>query len=93
MALLLSIPPAVWALLGALFGGVGLKIVEKFLNRSVEARATRQDYRLEIKELQDRLDKVESEVDTWRQRFYEAEVKIARLKIQVIQLGGIVEDT
>lgn len=81
------VDPTWFALIGTIFGGVGLKIVEKFLNKNVERVSERKDYRDEIKELRERLDKVESEVDTWRERYYHNEEEIQTLRAFMIGMG------
>lgn len=63
------------ALLGAVIGGSGLKIVEYLLSRSKvrEDAATqmRSELRDEIKVLREELRTVEDELDKWRGKYYE----------------------
>jgi septation ring formation regulator EzrA len=70
-----EISPAVLALLGAILGGSGLKIVEHSLNRSKsrnESEASmRAELREEIKSLREELRKVQAELDSWRIKYYE----------------------
>src|ERR1044072_4262498 len=63
------------ALIGAVLGGSGLKIIEYWLNRSKvrEDAATqmRTELRDEIKSLREELRTVEDELDKWRGKYYE----------------------
>lgn len=69
------------ALLGTVLGGVGLKVVEFFLGRTkriddtatslrTELRASVADLHAENKELHSRIDRLESSVDEWRDKYY-----------------------
>ena len=84
---LASVPPGVWALLGTIFGGVLLEFCKRWLNKAQEAREERRDDRTIIKDLQDRLDKVEEEVTLWRTRYYDAQIDITRLQQALIKAG------
>lgn len=79
--------PYFWALVGSLFGGVGLELIKKWLTHNTEIRATYQSYRDEIKDLNERLDKVEAEVDAWRDRHYHNEEYIMILKACLVGAG------
>jgi len=63
------------ALIGALLGGSGLKIVEAWLNRSKikedSATELRNELRTEVRGLRDELRTVEDELDKWRGKYYE----------------------
>jgi predicted nuclease with TOPRIM domain len=63
------------ALLGAVIGGSGLKIVEYWLSRSKvrddAASQMRSELRDEIKVLREELRTVEDELDKWRGKYYE----------------------
>lgn len=83
-----GIPAGLYALVGTLFGGIGLRVLEKWLNKSKDKQEVRRDLNQEIKDLQERLDKVEDEVSEWRKRAYDAEEQVALLRIMVIKLGG-----
>jgi len=62
------------ALVGALLGGSGLKVIEHWLNRSKSKDNTATDFRNElrsdIKELRLELAKTEEELDKWRVKYY-----------------------
>lgn len=63
------------ALIGAVLGGSGLKIIEYWLSRSKvkedSATQMRVELREEIKELREELRTVEDELDKWRGKYYE----------------------
>jgi len=63
------------ALIGAVLGGSGLKIIEYWLSRSKVKEDTaaqmRTELRGEIKNLRDELRSVEDELDKWRGKYYE----------------------
>lgn len=66
---------ATWiALVAALFGGAGLKIIEKILNRGQEeddiATKLRAELRQDIERHRQRADEAEDEADKWRDRYY-----------------------
>jgi lysophospholipase L1-like esterase len=62
------------ALIGALLGGSGLKVIEHWLNRSKTKDDTATDFRNElrtdIKDLREELRKAEEELDKWRVKYY-----------------------
>lgn len=63
------------ALIGALLGGSGLKVIEYWLNRSKnkdEAAATfRNELRQDVTALREELHRTEQERDSWRDRYYD----------------------
>lgn len=63
------------ALIAALLGGSGLKLIEHWLNRSKvrddAAAEMRTELREEIKGLREELRSVEDELDKWRGKYYE----------------------
>lgn len=66
------------ALLGALFGGVGLKVVgdllNKWLNRGKEqfdeAAAIRAELRTEVQKLRAEIGELRQEAERWKERYY-----------------------
>ena len=73
---------AIIALIGTIFGGAGLKVIEALLNRSKNkmderkseadiATGMREELRKEVASLKDELRRVEGELDTWRQKYYD----------------------
>lgn len=76
--------PAFLALIGTIFGGVGLKIVENFLNKSKTkedvAAAIRRELREDVTALRTEIKTLEKEVDTWRDRYYTLKEEVFDLK-------------
>ena len=67
------IEPAL-ALVAAVFGGVGLKVIESVLNRSkvkndLEAQM-RSELRGDVIILKEELDKIEAALDVWKKKYY-----------------------
>lgn len=69
---MLTVP--IIALIGTVLGGVGLKIVEHFLSKSKvrddTASQLRGELRTEVESLRSEIQKVETEVDLWREKYY-----------------------
>lgn len=70
------------ALMGTIFGGAGLKIIESWLSkskeRSTEAQSMRDELRKEIDALRAQLDKadeeekrLEAQIEDWRSKYYD----------------------
>lgn len=70
------------ALMGTIFGGAGLKIIESWLGRqkerATEAQSMRDELRKEIESLRTQLDKadeeekrLEAQVEEWRGKYYD----------------------
>lgn len=85
--------PGFVAIFGTLFGGVVLKIVEKHLSKAMNESAIRRDLHNEVKDLMERLDKVENEVTHFRTLYYAEQENVALLRVMVIQLGGELPET
>lgn len=85
--------PGFIALLGTLFGGAGLKVIEKWLGKSAEKRSERRDLNEEITNLVNRIDKLENEVTQWRTMYYHEQEQVALLRVLVIQNGGQLPET
>lgn len=62
------------ALVAAVFGGVGLKIIESVLNRSKVKNDMETQMRAELREdvfgLKEELDKIEAALDVWKKKYY-----------------------
>lgn len=62
------------ALIGTVFGGAGLKIMESFLARGSKkvdtATAMREELRKESASLKEELRVVEKELDTWKEKYF-----------------------
>lgn len=76
-----SIPGPWLALIGTVFGGGGLKVIEYLLNRGKVkediATQLRNELREDLRELQKRVDELEAENDKWRARAFKAEEEVA----------------
>jgi hypothetical protein len=72
------------ALVGAVTGGAGLKLVELWLSRrkmSVdESTAIRKELRDENKDLRDKLDRALSDRDAWREKYFAGREELAALR-------------
>lgn len=62
------------AVIGAILGGSGLKVIEHFLNKSKDksdvAKDFRQELRQDLTDAKKELDRVEGELDTWKGKYY-----------------------
>jgi hypothetical protein len=67
------IEPAL-ALMAAIFGGVGLKVIESVLNRSKVKNDLETQMRSELRGdviiLKEELDKIEAALDVWKKKYY-----------------------
>ena len=67
--------PAFLALLGTIFGGVGLKVVENLLNKSKTrediAASLRKELREDVGTMRKELRTLETELDKWKQKYYQ----------------------
>jgi predicted nuclease with TOPRIM domain len=79
------------ALVGTIFGGVGLKVVERWLNRAKdksdaakeirdELRSDMATYRAEILELKKETEKLDEQVILWQEKYFELRDKYSTLK-------------
>lgn len=82
----------VWMFISTIIGGgIGLKIVESFLNRGASSRSIRTDWLAEVAAQNARIDTLEAEIESWRTKYYDQQVTIAKLQVQIVQLGGRVD--
>lgn len=76
--------PAWIALIGTIFGGIGLKFAEKWLGRSKErfddALQIRDELRIEINAQREEIKELEADVERWRAEYYN--LRDAHIKIQ-----------
>jgi hypothetical protein len=72
---------ALLALVGTVFGGVGLKLLEAVLGRGKRrediATSLRNELRTELTELREDNDKLEAALDLWRTKYYRLVAKLA----------------
>lgn len=80
--------PAWIALIGTLFGGIGLKVLEHWLGKSKvkvdEASRLRDELRIEINAQREEIKQLEAEVDKWRKDYYDLRDKYATLNTEYI---------
>lgn len=83
----MSIDPAWPALLGTLFGGVGLAVTSHWLGRGKikldDGSRIRDELRMEIKSQRDEIDKLEDDVDKWRADYYDLRDKYVSLQTEL----------
>jgi chromosome segregation ATPase len=81
---------AVIATVGVLFGGAGLKIIEHYLNRSkqitTDERQWRDEMRGDLSGLKGEVASLRTEVDTWRQKYYDLLNDHLQLKAKCTEL-------
>lgn len=79
----------VLALIGTLFGGAGLEVTRRWLNRSKDRDDTATELRKELREelasLKKELDEVEEELDEWKTKYF-------TLLEQFVNVKGQLED-
>jgi hypothetical protein len=67
--------PAVLALIGTLFGGVGIKVVERLLSTgdrlSADAATIRTELWAELNTVRERVDECEKELSEWKQKYFD----------------------
>lgn len=65
---------ALLALAGAILGGSGLKVIEHWLNKSKDKSDMAKDFRNELRtdliDAKKELDRVEAELDSWKDKYY-----------------------
>jgi hypothetical protein len=79
------------ALIGAIFGGVGLKIIESILNRSKVKNDMESQMRAELRgdvvSLKETIAKLEASLDVWRKKYYALLVAFNELSVVGIAEG------
>jgi predicted nucleic acid-binding Zn-ribbon protein len=80
----MAVDPTVVALVGTIFGGVGLKLAEHWLGRNKvkvdDASRLRDELRLEITAQREEIKALEAEVDKWRKEYYDLFLKYTALE-------------
>lgn len=83
----LELSPGLIALIGTIFGGAGLKIIESYLSRSArqkdDAKEIRDELRLSITELRQENTELERAVERWRTDYYEMRDEKIRMETQL----------
>jgi len=84
---------AMVALFGAIFGGAGLKIIEQILSRNKVKLDAASEFRKELREdiqaLREELRRVEAELDSWREKYYQL---LARFHSERIRSGYPIDE-
>lgn len=73
----------------AVLGGIGFKIIERFLNSKEfvnEHTALRLELREELNSVKEEVESLKGEADKWRERYYEQLELNTRLQIEIAQL-------
>lgn len=89
-----GLSPAWIALIGTLFGGVVLKVTEKYLGRSKEkkddAKEIRAELRDTVKDQRQEIKDLEDEVNEWRSKYYDLRDSYMNIKTELtLALGSI----
>lgn len=83
------------ALAAAVFGGVGLKVIESVLNRSKAKNDLETQMRSELRGdviiLKEELDKIEAALDVWKKKYYALLMSFNELAV-VARENGLSED-
>jgi seryl-tRNA synthetase len=86
----------VLALLAAIFGGAGLKLIEALLAKSTRrqdvAKEIRDELRSEIVGLKVQLGDIERRLDRWKRQYYELYVAFNELVVVALS-AGLTEET
>ena len=83
----MSLDPTWLALIGALFGGTGLKIIDHQLNkrrdRTDDAARIRDELRIEINSQREEISALSKERDKWRDDYYNLRDEVGRLATEL----------
>ena len=84
---MLSIDPTVTAVVGTIFGGVGLRLVEHWLSRNKvrvdDAARIRDELRLEITAQREEIKQLEDDVDKWKNEYYDLRDKYVQIQTEL----------
>jgi outer membrane murein-binding lipoprotein Lpp len=87
--------PTVVALIGTLFGGVGLKAIEHWLGKNKvkvdDAARLRDELRLEVTALRAENQQLENDVDKWREDYYKMYADFVQVKTDLQLMQGMME--
>jgi chromosome segregation ATPase len=83
----MALDPAWIALIGTIFGGAGLKAIESWLGKNRvkvdDASRIRDELRLEITAQREEIKQLESDVDKWREEYYNLRDKYVELQTEL----------
>jgi len=84
------------ALIGAVLGGSGLKVIEHFLNKNKDKTDVAKDFRQELRgdlvDAKKDLDRVEDELDRWKSKYYVLLNEAMYLGQQLRNAGFLLKD-
>lgn len=84
------------ALIGTIFGGVGLKAVERWLNRSKERDEAAAKYRDELREevyrLREELRKADADIDKWREDYFNLKNEFITIKLELAEALRLIKE-
>jgi predicted nucleic acid-binding Zn-ribbon protein len=94
-----DISPAWIALIGTVFGGVGLKLTEAWLSRSTKrddtAHQLREELRTQVMDLRTEITRLQTEADLWQAKYYDLRdqftTKQTELTLALNQIKEMVE--
>lgn len=101
-----SLDPAWIALIGTIFGGVGLKMAEHWLGKNKiktdDAAKIRDELRLQITAQKEEIKDLEDQVEKWRSDYYalrdkyvqlqtELTLALAKIKAEAEEVGAVAE--
>lgn len=79
------------ALVAALFGGVGLKVIESILSRTQSKNdlqtQMRSELRSDVVTLKQELDDIEESLDKWKKRYYRLFIAFNELALVAVSAG------
>lgn len=83
----MNLDPTWLALMGAVFGGAGLKIIEHQLNKrrdkTDDAARIRDELRIEINSQREEISTLGQERDKWRNEYYNLRDEVGKLQTQL----------
>jgi hypothetical protein len=83
------------ALIAAIFGGAGLKLIESLLTRSGQradiAKEIRDELRGEVNSLKEELNIIEARLDKWKRQYYKLYIAFNELVVVALAAGQTAE--
>ncbi len=83
----MTLDPTWLALIGALFGGAGLKVIDHQINKkrlkTDDAARIREELRMEITSQKEEIAKLESDRDKWRADYYDLRDQFSKLQTEL----------
>lgn len=92
----MNLDPAWIALIGTVFGGVGLKVLDHYLGknklRSDDATRMRDELRIEINNQKDEINKLEAQRDEWQLKYLDVRDQLSKLQTELTLALAKIED-